>query len=123
MLIRRAMHESGLTGEIAVAGDGEEALRVVNRLDANLSLNCPAVVVLDLNLPKVHGRDVLKHLRQSSRFRAIPVVVLSSSDAEKDRAAMAELGVARYIPKPLDLEEFMDIGRIIEDVLREYERA
>jgi DNA-binding response OmpR family regulator len=51
------------------------------------------------------------------------VIVLTSSDAEQDRNAMAELGVTRYLRKPLDLDEFMSIGRVIEDVLREYERA
>ncbi len=71
----------------------------------------------------VHGREVLKHLRQSPRSRTIPVIVLTSSDAEQDRNAMAELGVTRYLRKPLDLDEFMSIGRVIEDVLREYERA
>jgi DNA-binding response OmpR family regulator len=72
---------------------------------------------LDLNIPKKPGREVLEWLRRSVRGRCVPVVILSSSDAQQDRADVAHLGADRYIRKPSDLEEFLSLGAVFKEML------
>lgn len=75
------------------------------------------LVVLDLNLPKTNGRDVLKRIRQSPRCAHIPVVILSSSGADKDREDARALGTTQYIEKSSDLSKAMDIGAVLKNLL------
>src|SRR5579864_6891157 len=104
-----ALKQGGLTNSIAVADDGAEALdylfcRGVHQ-DRNPS-NRPSVILLDLNLPKVGGLQVLKALRADERTRAIPIVILTSSKETKDLVAGYQLGASAFIQKPVDFEEF-----------------
>jgi len=115
-LIRSALQRRGLTGDVTVIRDGEKAIQYASDLDACPDRPLPGLVIMDLNLPKVDGRDVLRRFH-SSLLARVPVVILSSSDAERDRQATAELGAKRYIKKPMNLPEFMEIGRLIENVL------
>jgi CheY-like chemotaxis protein len=115
-LIRSALRERGLLGPMSIIRAGDEAIKFATEIDQHPDLPIPGLVILDLNLPRVNGRDVLKRFR-SGRLCAAPVVILSSSDAEKDKQITAELGARRYIKKPMSLSEFMDIGRQIEEVL------
>lgn len=116
-LLRESLKSHGLTGQLQVLPDGESALHFIDRLDADASLPLPAVVILDLNLPKTHGHQVLEHLRRSPRCAALPVIVLSSSDAPADRQKASECGASRYIRKPTDLDEFLQVGSMIRAVL------
>jgi DNA-binding response OmpR family regulator len=118
-LIRVALRERGHAGEITTIYDGEQAIRFVEAMDADSHRPLPALVILDLNLPKVHGRDVLQRFHSSGRLTGLPIVILSSSDNEQDKRIAAAMGAKRYIKKPMDLTGFMEIGRIIEAVLRE----
>jgi DNA-binding response OmpR family regulator len=93
-------------------------MQFVAATDADPHRPLPSIVILDLNLPKVHGLNVLQRIR-SSRLSGLPIVILSSSDDKRDKRIAAELGVTRYIRKPMDLEGFMGIGRIIEAVFVE----
>jgi DNA-binding response OmpR family regulator len=100
-----------------VIDNGESALQYLKELEANTDRPCPRVVLLDLNLPRTHGFDVLRHIRQTPRCGETSVVILTSSDVEKDRIKAKELGAALYITKPSDLKGYMQVGEIIKTVL------
>jgi two-component system response regulator len=99
-LTRRAFERSGIANELVVAEDGESALEYLRVSEL------PAVVLLDLNLPKVSGLDVLRGIRADTRTRRLPVVILTSSKEEQDVAAGYDLGVNSYIRKPVDFKQF-----------------
>jgi CheY-like chemotaxis protein len=100
-----------------VVRDGAEALQFVAHMGQRGDLPCPDIVLLDLNLPKVDGQEVLSELRKHPECAGTPVIVVSSSDARKDRARMAELGVTRYFRKPSNLEAFLLLGAVVKDVV------
>src|SRR4051812_45481241 len=100
-LIREALGvETRLDVDLLVANDGAEALDYVHGRGPYASLPLPDLIVLDLNLPKSDGTDVLQSIRDSKQFREIPVVILTSSDSPRDRAAAVRLGASGYITKP-----------------------
>jgi two-component system, chemotaxis family, response regulator Rcp1 len=116
LLIRKALEEHHVEGELLVIADGEKAIEFIQAVDAQ-SAECPALAIIDLNLPKRPGREVLQCMRLSEACRHIPIVILSSSDAERDKADAARLGASRYIRKPLRLDEFLSLGAIFRAVL------
>jgi CheY-like chemotaxis protein len=117
ILIREMLAEHGLRGELKVIADGDLACEFIARLDRDSKIQCPGLLILDLNLPRRSGCEVLKTLRESDRCGRIPVAILSSSSAPKDRDAVTALGADTYIQKPISLEEFMQIGAILKQVL------
>jgi DNA-binding response OmpR family regulator len=104
--------------ELVVVTDGERAERWIADIDAAM-VRCPVLFILDLNLPKKSGREVLKRIRASRGCDEAPVAVFTSSDAYSDRNDAATLGAERYIRKPFNLDEFLQIGSIIKSMLRE----
>lgn len=108
-LTLRALRRSNIMNEVIVAHDGEEAVELLfgpgKFLDREVDL-LPAVVLLDLKLPKVSGIEVLRRIRGDSRTRRLPVVVLTSSREEQDRDEVYDLGANSYICKPVDFEKF-----------------
>jgi DNA-binding response OmpR family regulator len=102
-----ALRESNIANPIEVARDGEEALRYCADEDKPI----PALVLLDLKLPKIMGLDVLKELRAQARTSTVPVVVLTSSREERDRHATYVNGVNAYVCKPVDFDAFADAVR------------
>ena len=96
--------------EIVVAQDGEEALDFVHGRGRFHSAHAPDLIVLDLNLPKSDGSDVLRCIRETERLARIPVVILTSSDSPRDRATAERLGASCYITKPSDLDAFLALG-------------
>jgi DNA-binding response OmpR family regulator len=120
-LVRRALEKHGVDGELIVISDGETAIAFIQALDAEAA-PCPDLAIVDLNLPKKPGREVLARMRQSERCRHTPVVILSSSDAERDKADAVRFGASRYIRKPSKLDDFLDLGLIFKAVLSEAER-
>ena len=105
-----ALDEYNLANEVVVARDGQEALdylysrgNFVGRAGEN-----PAVLLLDLKLPKVDGLEVLQQVKSDEKLRMIPVVVLTSSREEKDMVASYRLGVNAYVVKPVDFHEFVN---------------
>ena len=102
-----ALRESNVANAIDVARDGEEALHYL--ADAGRPL--PALVLLDLKLPKIMGIEVLKRLRADERTRTVPVVVLTSSREERDRDASYLNGVNAYVQKPVDFDAFAEAVR------------
>lgn len=105
-----ALDEYNLANEVVVASDGEQALdylyyrgKFMRRAPEN-----PAVLLLDLKLPKVDGLEILKQLKADEKLRMIPVVVLTSSREERDMLASYQLGVNAYVVKPVDFHEFVN---------------
>lgn len=107
-LVLAAFRDMRLANEVAVARDGAEALDYLFRRGphAGRASADPAVVLLDLKMPRVDGRDVLRQLRDDPRLRTIPVVVLTSSREESDLLQSYRLGANAYVVKPVDFEEF-----------------
>jgi CheY-like chemotaxis protein len=101
---------SGNDVQVVLAEDGEEALDYVHQRGRFTSCDKPDLIVLDLNLPKSDGTDILRSIRESDRLAATPVVVLTSSDSPRDRAAVERLGATCYITKPSDLDAFLALG-------------
>lgn len=108
-----ALGEYNLANEVIVVRDGAEALEFLhaNGSYASRSAGNPAVVLLDLKLPKVDGLEVLREIRTDESLKLIPVVVLTSSREDKDMVASYELGVNAYVVKPVDFHRFVDAVR------------
>jgi DNA-binding response OmpR family regulator len=117
-LVRRALEENGVEGELIVIADGETAIAFIHAIDAEAAA-CPDLAIVDLNLPKKPGRDVLARMRASESCGHIPVVILSSSDAERDKADAVRFGASRYIRKPSNLDDFLRLGLIFKAALSE----
>lgn len=115
-LVREALQRHGVEGELVVVSDGEEAVHYIEALDTAIA-DCPDLALVDLNLPKRSGSEVLRAMRNSTRCRNTKVVILSSSDAEQDKATSQLLGADRYIRKPLRLHEFLSLGAIFKSLL------
>ena len=107
----RAFKKNNLLNEIVVAGDGVEALDYLyarGKYSGRDTSNMPAVVLLDLKLPKMNGLEVLKHMRGDELTKLIPVVILTSSKEEQDMINGYKLGANSYIRKPVDFTRFID---------------
>ena len=105
-----ALGEYMLANEVVVARDGKEALDYLYRQEqfASRPEESPAIILLDLKLPKVNGLEVLQQIRSDQRLKMIPVVVLTSSHEEKDMLASYQLGVNAYVVKPVNFNEFLN---------------
>jgi chemotaxis family two-component system response regulator Rcp1 len=121
-LVRMALKEAGLDCDLTVLEDGAEALAMVRRRESHPGefhpRFIPDLIVLDLNLPKKGGLEVLEAIRANCDFARTPVAILSSSSSPRERARIEEFGVDRFITKPLDLEGFLEIGLILKGLLR-----
>lgn len=113
-LTREAFGRSNLNVELSVAQDGVEAIDVLTGRKTAQRAVRPDLILLDLNLPKVDGRQVLSRIKRDSELKTIPVVVLSSSDAETDVSASYQLGANSFITKPGDFREYQNVVRALE---------
>ena len=100
----RALKKSKIANEVVVAGDGEEALELL----LGKTRLVPAVILLDLKLPKIDGLEILRRIRADNRTRLLPVVILTSSNEESDLMQGYELGANSYMRKPVDFNHFME---------------
>jgi CheY-like chemotaxis protein len=107
-LIVSALKDARIANEIITAHDGAEALDCLHRRNkfAGRTTGQPAVILLDLKMPKVDGREVLRQIRADPNLKEIPVVILTSSREESDLLQSYQLGVNAYVVKPVDFEEF-----------------
>ena len=115
-LTQRALARSRIANEMVVVQDGQEALDYIFGAGAYAGRDVsvlPGVALLDLHLPKVSGLDVLRAVRADLRTRRMPVVILTSSNEERDVAAGYDLGVNSYIQKPVDFERFAEAVRTL----------
>lgn len=115
-LIREALASNEVKAEIFVARDGEEAIRALEQIDEG-RISCPDLIVIDLNLPRRSGFEVLARVRSSWKCGEKPAVILSSSTAASDREQAARLGASSYIRKPSSLKEFLSIGGRLKTLL------
>ena len=111
-LTLRAFARRKLANPVLVARDVEEALAWIPRWEAGETK--PAVILLDLNIPRIDGLTVLKALKTHPEFRDIPIVVLTTSKEDRDISKAYELGANSYIVKPVDFDNFMDVAQQIE---------
>ncbi|HEY3453192.1 MAG TPA: response regulator [Bryobacteraceae bacterium] len=116
-LIEEAIGATRLPLTLYVAKDGEQAVGFFDRTDANPDMPCPTLIILDINLPKKQGADVLKHMRLSRRCADALVIVASTSNSVQDREQMRNLGADRYFHKPSAYDEFMKLGDIVKTLL------
>ena len=115
-LTRRALDESNVANKLVVVRDGVEALQYLFREDAYAgrdAADLPEVVLLDLKLPKIDGLEVLRRIRADERTRVLPVVVLTSSNAERDIVESYALGANSYIRKPVEFERFVEATKTL----------
>ena len=116
-LLREAVREHGISVDLAAVADGERALgRLRDGGDT------PDLVLLDLNLPKMDGREVLQALKADDALRSIPVVVLTTSEAEEDVVRSYSLHANAYVTKPVDFDRFIDVVRQIDEFFVEVVR-
>ena len=113
-LTKEALAESKLYNNLNVVHDGLEALRFLRQESPYENAPRPDVILLDLNLPKVDGREVLATIKSTPAFKRIPVVVISSSEAEADILRSYDLHVNCYVTKPVNLDQFIKVVQSIE---------
>ncbi len=114
-LTAEALQDGKVWNRLSVAPDGVEALAFLRREGTYVAAPRPDVILLDLNLPKKDGRQVLAELKSDTDLRRIPVVILTTSKAEEDIVKTYDLHVNCYITKPVDLEQFFNVVHAIED--------
>ena len=111
VLVREAFEHNKVRNELRVASDGVYALEVLREQSVPL----PDLILLDLNLPRMDGRELLSEIRADPRLTRIPVVVLTTSDAEADIVRSYELHANAYVTKPVDLQRFLEVVREIDN--------
>ncbi len=115
LITREALEEGRLDHELDVVGNGEEALAYLRRSGEYAHVATPHLVLLDLNLPRVDGREVLAEVKGDPELRTIPIIVLTTSDAEVDVLRTYSLHANAYITKPVDFARFHEVVRRIDD--------
>ena len=116
-LIRRALDENNVPCLLQVAFDGSEALSLLRSEGEFKDAVKPNLILLDLNLPRHDGMEILQHIRQDRQLADVPVIVFTSSDSPADRRSATHLGVTRFIRKPSLLDDFMAVGAVIREIL------
>jgi CheY-like chemotaxis protein len=113
-ITRRALEKEQVRNELVVARDGQEALDILSAAK-NGDARCPGLILLDLNLPKVDGREVLEKIKADPKLRRIPVIVLTVSTRQEDIVRCYDLGVNTYISKPVRFEDFIKVVTTIKE--------
>jgi len=115
LMTREALAEGQIVNRLSVAGDGVEALEYLRRGGRHTDAVRPDLILLDLNLPKRDGRQVLSEIKGDPELRRIPVVVLTTSEAEEDVLRSYDLHANAYVTKPVDFDRFVNVIRQIDD--------
>jgi CheY-like chemotaxis protein len=114
-LARTALEDSKIRNRLYVVGDGEKALAFLRKQKPYMDMPRPDLILLDLNLPRKDGREVLAEIKTDDDLKRIPVVILTTSKAEEDILKSYNLHANCYITKPLDLNQFLHVVKSIED--------
>jgi chemotaxis family two-component system response regulator Rcp1 len=117
LLFREALNSRQLPCNVVVAADGQKAITLLGDGAAGAPAWRPHLIVLDVNLPKHNGDAVLRHVRRQPWLQNVPVIMLTSSASPADRAAAIDLGANLYLQKSSDLDELLEVGKIVEAVL------
>lgn len=115
LLIQEGLRDARLALKIIHVADGEAGMQCLRREGQYAGSPRPDIVLLDLNMPRKDGREVLAEMRADERLRRIPVVILTTSDAETDIVKSYDLGANAYIKKPIGLEEFLTMMKSFEE--------
>jgi CheY-like chemotaxis protein len=115
LLIREAFEHNKLSNRLHVVSDGVEALEFMRRRGEHADAPRPDLVLLDLNLPRKDGREVLAEVKEDAELRTIPIVVLTTSQAEEDVLRSYDLHANAYVTKPVDFDRFIGVVRQIDD--------
>ena len=113
-LTREVLRDAKIANELHIVGDGDDAMAFLRREGDYAEMPRPDLILLDLNLPRKDGREVLAELKEDPELHLIPVIVLTTSSAEQDVLRSYDLKAACYITKPIDLDEFISVVRSIE---------
>ena len=119
MMIAEAIKLHALPIHLNIATDGEQACEFIDRVDANETSPCPRLVILDLNLPRKTGIEIIERLRSSPKCKNAAVLVITSSDLSRERQELAKFGVSRFFRKPTGYDEFLAIGEVLDQLLRD----
>jgi CheY-like chemotaxis protein len=114
-LTQEALKDGRVLVNLTVASDGVEAMDILNRRGGRENATRPDLILLDLNLPRKNGREVLEEIKADEDLKRIPVIVMTTSKAEQDIHKVYNLNANCYVTKPVDLDEFLDVVRSIED--------
>jgi chemotaxis family two-component system response regulator Rcp1 len=114
-LTREALADAKVSNNLSVVGDGVEAMAFLRKEERYAAAPTPDLILLDLNMPRKDGREVLEEIKADQALRRIPVVVLTTSQAERDILASYNLHANCYVTKPVDLTQFIGVVRSIED--------
>jgi CheY-like chemotaxis protein len=115
LMTREALEHNKIRNNLHVVSDGVEAMQFVRRQAPFENVPRPGLILLDLNLPRKNGQEVLAELKESPDFRVIPVVILTTSEAEEDIVRSYNLHANAYITKPVDFDRFVGVVRQIDD--------
>ena len=121
-LVREAMREEGLDGDFRIVEDGEKAIAFIDRVDQTGEAP-PELLLLDLNVPRRTGDEVLERIRKSPKCVNTAIVVITSSDSPQDRQRAKDLGADEYFRKPANLTQFMELGKLARRVSEKSRRA
>lgn len=121
-LLERALKKQDFPFELIHLPNGGEALAFIRRQGAYAQAAIPNLIVMDLNLSKYTGEDILREIRAAEHLAGVPVCAWSSSQSRRDQSRLTGLGVARFITKPAGLDQFMEIGKGIKDLLAAFPR-
>ena len=113
-LTREALKEAKVRNNVHVAVDGVDAMDFLHQREKHAAAPSPDLILLDLNLPRKDGREVLEDIKSHDRLRRIPVVILTTSQSEQDILVSYQLSANAYVTKPVDLEQFLDVVKSIE---------
>jgi CheY-like chemotaxis protein len=119
LLVREAIKMENLPVEVSIASDGERAIDIIEKAENDPDAPCPHVLLLDINLPRIDGFEVLRRIRASDKFKNLPVLMVTSSDSPADRSEAAKLG-AGYFRKPVTYDEFVKIGGLLRQFLKHH---
>lgn len=119
LLVREAIALHELPIDLYIVEDGEQAFQFIERADGDPEAPAPDIILLDLNLPKRHGKEVLQWVRASRRCRNTPVLIITSSDLSRERDELARLGANRYFRKPFSYDQFMKVGEVLKEILQD----
>jgi CheY-like chemotaxis protein len=115
LLTKEAFSEANLSNEISVVKDGQQAIRYLNKEAGFENEKTPDIILLDLNIPKINGLDVLKIIKSDPFLKTIPVIILSTSNSEKDILQSYERHANCYLTKPVNFSNFTSLIQMVTD--------
>jgi chemotaxis family two-component system response regulator Rcp1 len=116
LLIREALETGKVDAEVRVLNDGEQAIWYFDVAERKAT-SCPDLVILDINVPKRQGSEILRRIREGGRCSSVPVVVVTTSGSERDHKEMVEMGASGYFRKPSNFTDFMKLGDLVKGLL------